>query len=58
MLIAVRDKYGGVIVINSRLMNDGNEEERCSNIAARFGESIFHHSGTMESDGLEKMTFM
>lgn len=50
MLTAVRDKYGEDIDMASRLPADSNEEtgKRYGNIAALFGESVFHSNGGME----------
>lgn len=54
MLMAARDKYGDEIDVNQRLEDDGNKEETEGKIAALFGESLFHSSGIIEDDGLEK----
>lgn len=52
MLMAARDKYGEDIDVSHRLPHDGNEEESSGNIAALFGESVFHNSGNVEEDGI------
>lgn len=53
MLMAARDKYGEEIDVAQRLDDDGNKEEESErNIAALFGESVFHSGGNVEEDGL------
>lgn len=53
MLKAARDKYGEEIDGAQRLTDDGNQEEISGNMAALFGESVFHSGGNVGEDGLE-----
>lgn len=51
--MAARDKYGKEIDVAQRLTEDGNEKESSRNIAALFGDSVFHSGGIVKEDGLE-----
>lgn len=49
--MAARDKFGEVIDVSHWLADDGYEEESSDNIAALFGESVFHTGDNVEEDG-------
>lgn len=54
MLLAARDSLGGDIVVNERLIENGNEEDKNKTITALYGESVFQQGGQIEEDGLNK----
>lgn len=51
----MRDRRGEAIYIEERWWKeDGTEENSSVNIAALYGESVFHEDGDIEIDGLEE----
>lgn len=54
MLLAARDRLGDNIDVIERLVEDGNEEEADSTIAALYGDALFHQGGIIDNDGLYK----
>lgn len=50
--MAARDKYSKSIDAAQRLAEDDHKDENTGNIAAPFGESVFHSGGDVKEDGL------
>lgn len=50
--MAAHDKYGGVIDVKERRVEDSNEEDSDRRFVVLFGNSVFHNGGQVEDDGL------
>lgn len=57
ILLAARDRYRSDRDVKASLMDDSNEKESSSKIAALFSELVFHNSEAIESEGWKRMTF-